>query len=484
MFRIIFFSAALLVTGVLQSNAAPDAQPPAPPATPVAKALELAQKQFKDQNWAEARASFDHARELAGDWHSPEARLAVEGSVACCMKLSFWDDAIAGAQGFVDQNKGRFEEAVGARFLAGIYLCVPHWGTKSGATYHRGQYGQGVQVSSFKKDRKEAIRNYESARDILAGLVKAIGATTDNPDTPERRKLLNSEQIGLDFDLVAALASREYGGYGGWGWCLWWWGSWAQEEDSDAVDEADYEQPREFGRYGAQQVKPTGLPLNPDGKPRFLGKPDAYAADLGDGPKIRFLLDEVRQLDTSETRDEAARALFRQAMICRGLYGPDIIAQWNNQGTQYDRFGHPLPKAPATDAPAKKIWELGDDEAIAIAGGRLQVVTLPAAESPLALLGQIEKLCPKSSLVPETIYTRALYRQSRQQFPQAIAEYERLQQAFPNEKRSADAQAQIDLIHKSGVMLDPTGVHLPGDKPVLSYSYRNTGHDQFHRAPF
>jgi len=47
-----------------------------------------AQKLFKDQNWTEARSAYDATRELKGDWSSPEARLAVEGAVACSMKLS------------------------------------------------------------------------------------------------------------------------------------------------------------------------------------------------------------------------------------------------------------------------------------------------------------------------------------------------------------------------------------------------------------
>lgn len=475
MLRVILIGGAFLAFTGFRLNAAP-----APTGTSVSQALEQAQAQFKKQNWADARTSFDQARELAADWHSPEARLAVEGVVACSMKLNLWDEAISRSQAFVDQNKGRFEEATGERFLAGIYLSVPHQGTKQGGTYLRGQYGQGVQVSSFKKDRKTAILHYEHARDILANLVKTIGTGPDNADTPERRKLLNTEQIELNFDLVTALSSRDFNDYGGWGWCGWWWGSWGEpEEDSDAVEEADYEQPRWYGRYAGQQEKPTGLTLGPDGQPRFPATPTAYAPNLGDGPKIRFLLQEIQYLDNSENRENTSRALFRQAMICRSLYGPDIIRQWNNEGTRYDRFGHPLPKAPDTDVPAKKIWELADDEAIAIAGGRLQVVTLPAGDSPLALLSQIEKLCPKSSFVPETIYTRALYFQSRQQFPQALAEYDRLRQAFPKDKRSDDALAQSKLIREPGIMLDSTGVHLPGSNPALTYSYRNTGEITF-----
>jgi uncharacterized protein YfaS (alpha-2-macroglobulin family) len=478
---VLLSSVCLFLSALLVSADSPGKAPP----TPTTEALEQAQKEFKEQNWAAARTSFDQARNLAGDWHSPEARLAVEGAVACSMKLSLWDDALTRAQAFADHNKGRFEEAVGDRFLAGLYLSVPHQGTKRGTVYDRGQYGQGVQVSSFKKDRKTAIKHYEDARDILAGLLKNIGTTADNSDTPERRKLLNSEQIGLDFDLVTALSTRDYNNYGGWGWFGWWWGSWSEpEEDSDAVDEADYEQPRNFGRYASQQEKLTGLPLGPDGQPRFFATPVLYSSDLGDGPKIRFLLGEVQQLDTSKTRDESAQALFRQAMICRGLYGPDIVAQWKNEGTQYDRFGHPLPKPPDTDVLVKKIWELADDEAIAVAGGHLQVVTLPATESPLAILSQIEKLCPESSLVPEAIYTGALYRQSRQQFPEALAEYARLRATFPQGKRSKDALSQIALIHKAGVLFDSTGVHLPGSNPVLTYSYRNSGEISFRARRF
>ena len=80
--RIIFFSAVIIGLGGLNLSAQPASKTPAASPTPVAKALEQAQKQFKAQNWAEARDSFDHARELAADWHSPEARLAVEGAVA------------------------------------------------------------------------------------------------------------------------------------------------------------------------------------------------------------------------------------------------------------------------------------------------------------------------------------------------------------------------------------------------------------------
>ncbi|NQT81709.1 hypothetical protein HQ563_01710, partial [bacterium] len=159
------------------------------------EALERAEKLFKEQHWAEAKAAYDRARDLEADWHSPRVRLAVEGAVACSLKLQQWDDALERAAQFVEKTKGSFEEAVGERFFAGLYLSVPHYGTKRGGTYLRGQWTQGVQVSSWRKDRKDAIGHYERARDLLIGLAENLG-TENNPDTPERRALITAERIG------------------------------------------------------------------------------------------------------------------------------------------------------------------------------------------------------------------------------------------------------------------------------------------------
>src|SRR5512136_2116996 len=135
--------------------------------SPVAQALQRAGKLFSEQHWAEARTAYDTARSLEKDWASPPVRLAVEGAVACSLKLSEWDDALSRAQDFVAKTKGKFEEAVGERFLAGIYLTVPHYGTKRGTTFLRGQWTQGVQVYSYRKDAREAVQRYERARDLL-----------------------------------------------------------------------------------------------------------------------------------------------------------------------------------------------------------------------------------------------------------------------------------------------------------------------------
>ena len=61
---------------------------------------------------------------------------------------------------------------MGERFLAGLYCAVPHHGTKRGTTLLRGQWTEGVQVYTWRKDRKDAIAHYERARALLIGMGK------------------------------------------------------------------------------------------------------------------------------------------------------------------------------------------------------------------------------------------------------------------------------------------------------------------------
>src|SRR5205823_4294132 len=198
---------------------------------------------------------------------------------------------------------------VGQRFLAGLYLTFPHQGLKQGGKFLRGQSGQGVFVYSWKKDRKDAVLHYERARDLLQWLM-AHSEDDRGRDLPDRATLLNAELIGVNFDLAAALAQQDSNrwGYGPWKLCGWWWPSWGEaEEDSEALEEADYEEPRYYrGWYGQEQETPTGIPLGADGRPQFLETPKEYSADLGAGPKIRFLLEEIQRLDSSPKKDDAA----------------------------------------------------------------------------------------------------------------------------------------------------------------------------------
>src|SRR5258706_3826684 len=158
--------------------------------SPEARALGKADKLFKEQNWAEARVAYEEVSVRETNWSAPVVRSAVEGAVACSMKLQQWDDALERAGKFIARTKGTFEEAVGERFLAGLYCAVPHHGTKRGTTLLRGQWTQGVQVYTWRKDRKDSIRHYERARELLIGLKTskngAKPASSPSPPLEER----------------------------------------------------------------------------------------------------------------------------------------------------------------------------------------------------------------------------------------------------------------------------------------------------------
>ena len=133
-------------------------------------------------------------------------------------------------------------------------------------------------MSSWRKDRREAVRHYEHARELLETLA-AKKARSDSPEAAKQRALIERERIGVNFDLVTTLAQRDAHRYGRWGWCRWWWDSALEaEEDSEAVEEADYEEPN-WWHYAADDSAPTGIPLGPDGKPQFVQTPKTYRAD-------------------------------------------------------------------------------------------------------------------------------------------------------------------------------------------------------------
>ncbi|MCG3125928.1 MAG: hypothetical protein CHACPFDD_00755 [Phycisphaerae bacterium] len=447
------------------------------PAT-VSDALQKAEKLAKEQNWAEARQVYDAARSLATDHASADFRQAVEGGVTCALRLQDWNNALERASEYARLNPGTFEQAVAERFAAGIYVAVPHEGTKRGSTYLRGQWTQGTFVSTWRKDRAEAIRRYERSRELLSKLAAALDLRSD--DTTPARTRIESERIGVDFDLATILARQSAQDFGTQFYCYWWWtNAWDDEDDSAAVDDADYEEARwgGLGRgwrgwYGWDYSQPPqGLPVGADGQPCFAPAPPQYSAELGDGQKIRFVLEEIERLDTSTAKAHAGEALFRRAMIGRALYGVDP-----DRGRPYTMTA---PPGQDTRRETKRVWELAEDEALTYVGGKLRVVKLPAAENPVALLRLLQEKYPQCGLGGEAQYALGLYFQTRQQFPEALREYERLEQQYPKHERVGAAHTQASHVHAAGIQLNPGTVHLPGAPPKVEFTFRNLDQVEF-----
>jgi len=483
------FLAALCVFAVMAVAAASAGEAPAE----LAKADEL----FKKQNWMEARTEYDKA--MAQHWQDDLGREIIQKTVDCCLQLSLWDDALDRASQYLAKNKDGFNAGYGSVLLGSLYQRIPHYGTKQGGKFLRGQRVQGVYVSSQKKDRRVAIAHYEAARDFYAtpGLKAPQGAS------------LESIRISVNNSLADVLFARP-GYYGGWQWD-WWWGGWGwrdseddSEDDTSALDDADYEEPRQY-RW-APPAEPRGLPVDRQGNPRFIVPTKTYDTKLSDAEKIRFLLDEIIALDTTPAKNSAARALLRRAMIARSLYGPESVRQYTQQRVRYDQAGRPIPSDPAED-PMMSIWELKRNEALCWVGGQVKRISLPADEDPLALIDRVTREYPKAGVALEARYAAGLYLQMRQQFPEAIVEYRKVLGLPDNANRPKDqpfaeaiedlkaivergdawfkeAAEQIRKLSEPEVALQQTNIALPGTKAPVNYSFRNTSRITFRAFEF
>lgn len=445
---------------------------------PDAAAFKRADALFKAQNWAEARTAYDTARDQQKDWHSPAMRRAMEGAVTCSVKLAQWDEVIRRAEDYIAHNRDSREEAVGQRLLGDLYLVMPHFGAVQGDHVLRGEKReQSSSKDLHEEDQREAVRRLERARDLLAK--RDADPALPAADHPA----IHQEWIGTDFDLSTALArvgdsQVDLGGVN------WWLGVMPPPEPEDTADDETTEE--RTRSYEASQrdfnEPPPGLPRGPDGQPRFVTMPPAYTPTLDPGEKVRFLLAEVERLDTSAHRDDAARAVFRRAMVARLFYGPDVYATWLQWWEKERSPSRPRPTRPPT--PATKIWQLGDDQTLTVVGSHPEVVDLPPEESPLALLRALETRYPDSAVVPEARFARALYFQSRQQFPRALAEYRALLDKDPTNPNADGVRAQIKAIQQPDLKLGETGVHLAGERPRLAFTARNAERVEFTARPF
>ncbi len=412
----------------------------------------------QQRHWKEARAAFDLVRRAGKDWHSAAMKRAVEGSALCSTKLREWDVALAVAEDYVGKTRGTLEEAIGQRFLAGLYLSAPHAAVREGGKLVRNRLDYRADRDWWRADRRAAIERYERARALLA----EFAAEPATPAREERARRIRTERIGVDFDLAAALLLQEPAGGNGPQLCAWWWLPAFPVLDDD---DADAEEKAALARYDASESLPEGLPLTPDGEPRFRRTPESYASTLGDGAKVRFLLEEIERLDESPRREDAATALLRRALIARSLYGPQTWSAW------FARVSESAGRVPAV--PARKVWELEENQALAIAGAQVRLITLPPEESPLALLKQVGARYPQSRAAAEAEYSSALYLQSRQQFPAAEAVYRRILASGAGSAQ-ADARQNLRKIQAREVAFEAPGAFLPGAQPQLNFRSRNT----------
>lgn len=388
-------------------------------------------------------------------------RRAAERLVMCKLRLSLYDDAIEVAEDYVARTADTPYEARAERLTGHLYMLLPHWGTRAGGEFYRGERRQGIYLQSWQYDKKRGVAHMERARELYAGYDADRAALADLPQ--EERDNWHNERIECIFDL-ASLVSRftiyeDQPHF----WYRWW-----GERDeflAETAGEDDFDEG--YSHWEMQRKRPIGLRVDGDGQPIFPSKPPAYSADLDDDGKILYLLGEARELDETPERRHAALSYYRQAMLARKRFGMDRLN--NYAGLYYDGGRAPLQE----ELEAFNPWELRDNEALVLAGGRISKVELPEQFDVLGLLREVSRGYEESGVADRARYATGLYYQSRQQYRKALAEYEALREIFPESDWSDDAAVQIGRIKAPQVRISQTGVQLPGQPAKLQISYRN-----------
>jgi len=422
----------------------------------LAKADEL----FDKKNYKEASELYEKLTGITprhDKWHHASNRVVI-----CRLRLQLFDLAIEAVEKYVELCKDTPHEARAERLAGNLYMLIPHWGTRAGGKFHRAQYKQGIRLRSNQYDKKHALAHMERARELYKKYDGDQEALSILPD--EERKGWHNERIECIFDLAAICA--RFGIYEGeWHY---WYSYWGERDDFTAETAGEKDFDEYYSNWQLRRKRPIGLRVGKDGKPIFPAAPEKYASELDDDKKILFLLKEARDLDKTENGDYTALSYYRQAMLSRSRFGMDRL---NSYSSIYRVGGvAPLKEELETFNP----WELGDGEAIVLAGGKIRRVALPEEWNVIPLLRVVAGDYARAPVASEAQYCIALYHQSRQQYKMAIEQYNKVKANFAESQWSKQADRQIGLIKQKQVLISQAGVQLPDEPAKLQLSFRNT----------
>jgi len=421
--------------------------------------LAQADKLFEEKNYKEAAAVYEKvakAEPRPNKW-----RHAWERTIICNLRLGLFDAALDAADSYIARCKNTPYEARAERLAGNLYMLVPHWGTRAGGKFHRAQSLQGIHVQSYQYDKKRAIAHLERARDLYAHYDADPKLLALLPE--EERKNWHNERIECLFDLAGACS--RFGIYEN--QYHFWYSAWGERDEflAQTAGEEDFDESHTYRQL--TRKRPLGLRLDAEGKPIFPTAPKTYAPDLDDDQKILYLLRETRDLDQTPNRKYAGLSYYRQAMLARARFGMDRLNAY--AGLYYEDGARPL----ADELKEFNPWELKDNEALVLAGGRIRRMALPPEWDVLGLLRTVVGDYRQCGIADEAQYAIALYHQSRQQYTTALEQYDKLKREFPQSTWKAHAEEQIARILEPQVHINQPGVQLPGQPASLQLSYRN-----------
>lgn len=420
--------------------------------------LKSADKAYEKKNYAEAQVLY--RKFLEATPKDPRALQALASLVNSSLLLSLSGEALVDLDRHIDRVKGTALEARVQRMAGNTWLRVPHWGTRSGGEFARGVHEQGIYLDSHRHDKARAIRHLENGRELYSRFENDVSSLAILPEA--ERKEWRAHRIECLFELVEANAS-----FGIYSDQSEWWERSTERDDEAAVSAGEDDFEEQHSRYESRRTRPIGIRLDHEGRPVLARLPKEYRPDLNEDQKILWLLQEIRGIDNTEGQESIARSHYVQGLLARARFGMDRIKGWC--GWYWDGSGYPLTKELETLRP----YDLKDDECIALAGGRVQVVKLSEDWDPIRHFRLVATDYPKSKLAAESGYSLGLYYQTREQFDAAIRAYREVIERHPKSDWASNAKNQISRIEAPELVLGDSGVMERGTNARVSIVHRN-----------
>ena len=319
-------------------------------------------------------------------------------------KMEKWDEAIASANYTLDH----FEWKARTLYLLGqIYVKVPHQGYQVGDKIYRGQEYpkvEGAEKPELKylaqEDQNKALDYFEQAK--VAAQRERFLATTGRFAAPIY-PITAREEIDLNFDLAAYLPQVDFD-------------EWIARLEKGGVGASaiDLQQ-----NYDATWILPH---------------------------KVLYLYAEIRQLDETETKPDAARAL-----LAEGLFVRAYRQRMDGWAQKYDE---------ALKKQITRPYPYNDRE-------------------PIPVWQRLIDEYPNSDLAPHTLILIAQTQQQKGDLIAAAATYRDLIRRYPKSKWVSDARMEIAQIEKHEIGFNLTEPTRPGVQPSLSVTSRNISRISF-----
>lgn len=235
-----------------------------------------AQQLLRGGNYREA---YERYRELVLDPQTSGDRAGddLERAVDCLQRLGRVDEIDTLRNAAIEAHRGdrRFLWAAARTFMEG-----PHHGYLVAGEFYRGDKrgGQGDYVSSFDRDRVQALRLMEKAQSALR---------------PEAA--YSASEFYLDFARFL-LAGRDGDS------------AWQLQDLTDLSILPDYEESPHLVIWGRSRNHDRGAPVDADGNPIFHQLPESYQAATTDGQRWRWML--YRASEAIPARTNEVRMIF------------------------------------------------------------------------------------------------------------------------------------------------------------------------------